>query len=127
MGKNTFINGKQQENTERLTGLAFYKDDLRFLAFKHSERSTKNTNKTDLLEIAHYKNQFIIQRNNIDELIYLVKTDEKRLVDLIEDSLLPKKTPLKTHQNFEQVHLDSFKKTFVKLRSDYFCFLAKSL
>jgi hypothetical protein len=123
MGKNTFINGKQQENSERLTGLAFYKDDLRFLAFKHSERSTKNANKTDLLEIAHYKNQFIIQRNNIDELIYLVKTDEKRLVDWIEDSLLPKKT----HQNFEQEQLDSFKKTFVKLRSDYFCFLAKSL
>ena len=75
------------------------------------------------MEIAHYKNQFIIQRNNIDELIYLVKTDEKKLVDWIEDSLLPKKT----HQNFEQEQLDSFKKTFVKLRSDYFCFLAKSL
>lgn len=100
---------------------------MQFLAFKHSERSTKNANKTDLLEIAHYKNQFIIQRNNIDELIYLVKTDEKRLVDWIEDSLPPKKTPLKTHQNFEQVQLDSFKKAFVKLRSDYFCFLAKSL
>ena len=89
MRKNTFINGKQQENTERLTGLAFYKDDLRFLAFKHSERSTKNANKADLLEIAHYKNQFIIQRNNIDELIHLVKTDEKRLVDWIEESILP--------------------------------------
>jgi hypothetical protein len=65
MRKNTFINGKQQENTERLTGLAFYKDDLRFLAFKHSERSTKNANKTDLLEIAHYKISLLFKETTL--------------------------------------------------------------
>ena len=127
MEKKNFIAGQEKENTERLTGLAFYKDDLRFLAYKLSEKNTQNVNKKDLAEIAHYKNQFILQRNNIDELIHLVKTDEKRLAHWIEENRLTKNTQVKAHRNFKEAQLDSFKKIFVQLRSDYFCFVVKCL
>ncbi|MFM7300624.1 MAG: hypothetical protein ACKO1R_05725 [Crocinitomicaceae bacterium] len=41
--------------------------------------TSKNTDKEVLKQVEHFQNQFIIQRNNIDELKHTIKIHENEL------------------------------------------------
>lgn len=53
---------------EALRGLEFYKQDLQIQESRLREIAGKNTSFEVRQSIEHFQNQFIVQRNNIDEL-----------------------------------------------------------
>ena len=57
---------------EWLKSLDFYKDEIGFLEKRLTEVTTKNTHLDAKAGAEHFQNQFIIQRNNIDELKHVI-------------------------------------------------------
>lgn len=64
----TSITKMQNLHDEAIRGLLFYKEELDILETRLAEVAQKNTSWEARQGIEHFQNQFIIQRNNIDEL-----------------------------------------------------------
>jgi len=66
--------------------LDFYKDDISILEKRLEELVTKNTNQEVRAEIEKYQNQFLIQRNNIDQIKHIINLDEKEIENEINSN-----------------------------------------
>lgn len=64
----TSLSKLSAEHHEWLNGLGFYKDDLQILENRLAEVASRNTQFEARQGIEHFQNQFVIQRNHIDEL-----------------------------------------------------------
>lgn len=118
---------QHSENNEWTEKLNFYKDEVNILKNRLAEIASKNTNKEVLAEVEHFQNQFIIQRNNIDEIAHLVKINEENLQKEIKNNPVAvdhRKTEY--HQN-EKNQVESFESNFNDLRSKFKVFTAKHI
>jgi hypothetical protein len=61
------------EHSEWIKGLDFYKEDLQVLVHRLEEISNRNNDQETQKGIEHFQNQFIIQRNNIEELTHKIR------------------------------------------------------
>ncbi len=61
------------DHSEWIKGLDFYKDDLQVLVHRLEEVATKNPDFDARSGMEHFQNQFIVQRNNIEELKHKIK------------------------------------------------------
>jgi hypothetical protein len=85
----------------------------------------KNNQKDVLSNVEHFQNQFIIQRNEIDQLLHDIKLKEKELVEYaashpiaIDHVRFPESTDLISRMN-------RFEDLWKELRSEYLKFIAK--
>lgn len=113
------------ENTVWLTTLIFYRDDLTILKKRLEELVSKNNNKEFLKLVEHFQNQFIIQRNNIDELIHAVKANENLLEKEVEENPIAVDRRYTAYHEKEKEMVESFEKNFNELRKDFVSFSAK--
>jgi len=60
------------EHTDWLRAIEFYKDDLSVLQKRLAEVAFKNNRESVEAGIEHFQNQFLIQKNNLDELRHYV-------------------------------------------------------
>lgn len=60
------------EHQDWLSAIDFYKKEIEILQHRLSEIASKNTKEEVLKEVEHFQNQFIVQRNNLDELRHKV-------------------------------------------------------
>ncbi|MFM8243456.1 MAG: hypothetical protein ACKN86_11675 [Crocinitomicaceae bacterium] len=74
-----FIYDQHQKHLDYLNRLEFYTEEIAILKERLSEVTAKNTDKEGLKQFEHFQNQFIIQRNNIDELKHTIKIHENEL------------------------------------------------
>ncbi|MBI1344612.1 MAG: hypothetical protein GC171_16950 [Terrimonas sp.] len=108
-----------------LKSLDFYKDELRGMQKRLGEVATANTAVEVLQEVEHFQNQFIVQRNNIDELKhqfnrYSHELDNDMLypVDTSETTLLEEKKRLRgKYEDFERV-MNGLRHEFNKFLSE---------
>ena len=68
------------ENSDWINRLEFYKEEIEILKERLAEIANKNSSKLVLSEVEHFQNQFIVQRNNIDEIGHLIKLNENLLI-----------------------------------------------
>ncbi|HVZ55364.1 MAG TPA: hypothetical protein VG870_01790 [Chitinophagaceae bacterium] len=61
------------EHQDWLRALSFYKDELAILDRRLREVAIKNTQSEAAQGVEHFQNQFLIQRNNIDELSHRIR------------------------------------------------------
>ena len=116
---------QHEENTTWTNSLQFYKDEIVILRERLSEIAAKNTNKEILAEVEHFQNQFIVQRNNIDELGHSIKMNEKGLVKEVNaNPVAVDRRKVDSHEN-ESDFISYFEKNFAELRTDYNKFLSK--
>ena len=85
MTEKAFIYDQHLENQDWLKRLDFYKEDLTILRERLDEVTSKNNHTDFLKSVEHFQNQFIIQRNHIDDLAHQIKANENTLVAEIED------------------------------------------
>jgi hypothetical protein len=79
------------------------------------------------LEVEHFQNQFIIQKNNIDEISHNVKMNEESLQKEINSNpIAVDHRKVEYHIN-EKNAVESFEKNFNDLRSEFKVFLAKHM
>jgi hypothetical protein len=74
-----FIHDQHQKHLDYLNRLEFYTEEIAILKERLNEVTAKNTDKEVLKQVEHFQNQFIIQRNNIDELKHTIKIHENEL------------------------------------------------
>jgi phosphoenolpyruvate-protein kinase (PTS system EI component) len=113
------------EHQEWLKGLDFYKEDIHILENRLTEIATKNTAFETRQGIEHFQNQFLVQRNNIDELRHKIKehisTNGKKTelaAEVVENEKLAE------HENLKDEYL-SFEKVIKDIRQEFNIFLAR--
>ena len=106
-------------------GFGFYKDELDIMEIRLADIASRNTSFEARQGIEHFQNQFIVQRNNIDELkhevnIYMGKlgTDALQHGGRMETSMLSEHAIL--HEKYED-----FERVMNILRHEFNEFLSK--
>ncbi len=67
------------DHTIWLKGFGFYKDELDIMESRLAEIASRNTTFEARQGVEHFQNQFIVQRNNIDELKHEVNLYVEKL------------------------------------------------
>ena len=113
------------ENQDWLKRLDFYKEEITILKERLDEVTSKNTAPDFLKDVEHFQNQFIVQRNNIDELGHFIKKNEQGLVKEVNaNPVAVDRRKVDSHEN-ESDFISYFEKNFAELRTDYNKFLSK--
>ena len=118
---------QHSENSEWASKLNFYRDEIAILKTRLEEIASKNSNKDVLLEVEHFQNQFIIQKNNIDEISHNVKMNEESLQKEINSNPIAVDHRKVEYHIKEKNAVESFEKNFNDLRSEFKVFLAKHM
>ena len=113
------------EHREWLNKLEFYKDDLTVLKKRLEEVAAKNTSQEVMALVEHFQNQFIIQRNEIDEFRHAIKEHE----NLLESAINTNPTAInrqRLHDHPEmRERMGRFEKLFQELRMELLRFVSK--
>ncbi len=125
MATNESIYKQHEENTEWLKKLDFYKDEITILKGRLEELAQKNNAQEVLAEVEHFQNQFIIQRNNIDEIAHKVRENEQSLLEEIKSNPVAVDHRKMEYHAAEQDLVNSFEKVFNEVREDFNKFSAK--
>lgn len=125
MATNESIYKQHEENTEWLKKLDFYKDEISILKGRLEELATKNNAQEVLAEVERFQNQFIIQRNNIDEIAHKVREHEQSLLDEIKSNPVAVDHRKVEYHAVEQDMVNSFEKVFNEVREDFNKFSSK--
>ena len=113
------------ENQDWLKRLDFYKEEINILKERLEEVTSKNNALEFLKDVEHYQNQFIVQRNNIDELAHSIKVNESGLVKEVNaNPVAVDHRKVESHEA-ESDFIAYFEKNFAGLRADYNKFLSK--
>jgi hypothetical protein len=75
--------------------------------------------------VEHFQNQFIIQRNHIDELAHQIKANENTLVKEIEQNPVAVDHRKVDSHDAENDFMDFFEKNFATPRAEFNQFLSK--
>ena len=113
------------EHAEWLKGLEFYKEEIHILENRLEEIASKNTAFEARQGIEHFQNQFLVQRNNIDELRHKIKEHIsifRKSAELLEEVVEDER--LADHENLKDEYL-SFEKIMRELRLEFNVFLGK--
>jgi len=113
------------EHQEWLNAIDFYKSEFDILQKRLAEIVTKNTSHDALEGVEHFQNQFIVQRNNIDELRHNInehahktKVDAEKHAGHIEEALAEEHEKLKDE-------FSVFEKVVKELRQEFNEYLTK--
>ncbi|HLP56176.1 MAG TPA: hypothetical protein VK151_14160 [Fluviicola sp.] len=125
MNQKESIYKQHEENTEWISKLNFYKDEIEILKGRLEEITSKNNAKEVLMQVEYFQNQWIIQRNNIDEISHQVRANEAALIDEINSNPVAVDRRKMEYHAQEQDLVDSFEKNFNNIRKEFNTFSAK--
>jgi hypothetical protein len=115
------------EHGEWLNKLEFYVDEISIQRIRLSEIASKNTSKEILAQVEHFQNQFIVQKENIDELRHAIKDHEIYVENRVtENPVDSDHRQLHDHPKMRE-NFDGFEKNFNSLRHEFNAFLSKNM
>ena len=120
------ISRMSNEQSDWKRGLDFYKDEIKIHAHRLADVSGMYKSKAELKPIVeHYQNQFIVQRNNIDQLAHDIGSFEKKVSK--ESELMAEHITAQTlaEQEVLRERYNTLEKTINDLRHEHNTFLAK--
>ena len=123
----TKIYEQHAENTEWTNKLNFYKDEVKIMTRRLEEIGSKNSSKDILANVERFQNQFIVQRNNIDEALHAVNSNERLLQAEINENPIAVDRRSVEYHGLEKEMVESFEKNFNELRSEFNEFVGKWL
>ena len=124
---NTFhISRMSNEQSDWQRGLDFYKDEIKIHAHRLSDVSGMYAPKDEVKpQVEHFQNQFIVQRDNIDQLSHDLGSFEKKvshetqkMAEHISDTTLAEQDVLRNRYT-------ALEKTINDLRHEHNAFLVK--
>ena len=115
------------EHEEWLKKLDFYADDLSVLLNRLAEIASKNTSREILAQVEHFQNQFIVQKENIDEIRHAIKDHEIYVENRVtENPVDADRHQLNDHPKMRD-NFNGFEKNFNSLRHEFNDFLSKTM
>ncbi len=124
---NTFhISRMNNEQSDWQRGLDFYKDEIKIHTHRLSDVSGMYESKAELKpSVEHFQNQFIVQRNNIDQLSRDLSALESKIsAETLEMAQHINATTLAEHDIIRERYT-GLEKTINDLRHEHNIFLAK--
>ena len=119
------IYAQHEENTNWMKMLDFYKDEINILRNRLDEIAAKNNSAEVLSKVEHFQNQFIIQRDNIDNIAHAVKMNEEELLNEINRNPVAVDHRKMAYHEKEQDLVETFEKNFNEIRGDFNRFTSK--
>jgi hypothetical protein len=113
------------EHREWLNKLAFYADEIKYMTSRLQEVTVKNTSKEVLAQAEHFQNQFIIQKNHIDNLNHEIKVQEQLIVDNINHNPVASDRRKSDDHTEERDAIVQFEKLFSEMRKEFLAWLGK--
>jgi hypothetical protein len=120
------ISRMTNEQSDWQRGLDFYKDEIKIHTHRLSDVSGMYTPKDEAKpQVEHFQNQFIIQRNNIDELSQDLRALESKIsAETLEMAQHINATTLAEHDIIRERYT-GLEKTINDLRHEHNAFLVK--
>jgi NAD-dependent SIR2 family protein deacetylase len=113
------------EHSQWLKNISFYDDDLDTLEGRLIEIVKKNNSHEAMAGVEHFQNQFIVQRNNIDELRHSINVHSDKVAGeaLVHGGKM-QSLHVSEHESLREQY-ESFEKVIKELRHDFNIFLSK--
>lgn len=73
------VSRMSSEHSDWRRGIEFYRQEMEILKKRLAEVSQKYTRTEVKAEVEHFQNQFIVQRNNLDDLKHAIGVHERHL------------------------------------------------
>lgn len=110
---------------DTMRGLIFYKEELKILQDRLDEVAAKNSSFEARQGIEHFQNQFLMHRNNIDELkhkVNLINEELSREIHQYGDHIIKEKL-----DELDVLHAEftGLEKVILDMRREFNVFLAK--
>ncbi|MFM7824088.1 MAG: hypothetical protein ACKPB3_09980 [Bacteroidota bacterium] len=114
------------EHREWLNKIDFYYDDLKIMRHRLEEVAARNTNKSLMAQVEHYQNQFVIQRNELDEMKHAINQSEISIAENVaQNGTAVNRRSVADDQSMRE-RMSQFEKLFLQLRVELMSFLAKT-
>ena len=110
-----------------LNTLQFCKDEIAIFERRMGELATRNTDKALLAELEHFQNQYIRQREVIDELRHELKQHENALEKEVRDHPVAVEHRLFHDHTTHREAMATFEKLYRELKTDFQHWLAKRM
>jgi hypothetical protein len=121
------IDKQHVENRDWVSQLDFYKDDIRILTERLEDIAEKNSSYEVLAEVEKFQNQFIVQRNNIDEIEHLITVNDGILLRIFDENPVTKDHQKVEFHAKEKELVETFENNFKELSEDFKSFEWKCL
>lgn len=116
---------QHEENKLWMNNLNFYADEINIMENRLQEIAVKNTSKDVLMQIEHFQNQLIIQRNKIDELKHEINLDNDIIhKEIQKNEVAVDHRMIKDHTPI-RIRMEVFERIFRSIRKDMNFFLGK--
>ncbi|UPT67576.1 MAG: hypothetical protein M0D57_02565 [Sphingobacteriales bacterium JAD_PAG50586_3] len=113
-----------EEHKIWLNKLDFYADDIMIQEKCLQEVVAKNTDKEVLAMAHHFENQFIMRKEQIDELRHSIKEHELFIANKISHNPAADHVDMNDHPK-ERDTIETFEKSFAESRTEFVGFLSK--
>lgn len=113
------------ENSEWISKLKFYDDEISILTNRLSEIASKNNQSDVVAQIEQFQNKFILQKNNIDEIAHKINLNEEALMKEINANPVAADHRKTEYHASEKESVEWFENNFNSLRTDFKTFAAK--
>ncbi len=107
------------EHSDWLRALSFYKDELTIIKQRLTEIAGKNTGKDVMVLVDHFENQITLQSTNIDtlkhdinEVVKNIATQAQSLAGYLDESLVSTHTRLREKFITEETIVNAFRREF---------------
>lgn len=109
-----------------LNELSFYRDELKVLDKYLLEVVTKNSGVDALKGVEHFQNQFIRQKEVLDELGHDIRQHEQLILNAIKNlnPIQAEKGKFEDHAKLRE-NMDTFKKIYADLKEEFLNFISK--
>lgn len=113
------------EHKAWLSDTKFYEDELKVYQHRLSEVASKNTNTEAAKQVEHFHNQFVIQEEELDAVKQEIKRHEQGLVnETIHNPIAIDHRLFDDHTELRE-RVETYKKLYELLKTDFNQFLSK--
>ena len=125
-GKKYHLTQLHAENKFWVTELLFFKDEITYFEIQLARIITNNTAQEVMVKVEHFQNQFIRQREVIDEVKHNIKASENELQAFAtsHNEIAIGHALFADHVELRE-EMDTFKKLYSELKDEFRHFLAK--
>ncbi len=115
------------EHREWLNKIDFYYDDLTVFRRRLEEVASRNTSRDLMAKVEHFQNQFLIQRNELDELKHAIREAEAMVEQSVQQNGTAVNRRSLPDDGSLRERVNRFEQLFHQLRKDLIAFLSKTL
>jgi hypothetical protein len=111
-----------------LNALSFYRDELKILDKYLLEIVKQNTGQEVMKEVEHFQNQFIRQKEVLDELTHDIREHERLVISQVKDlnPIQVEKSKFEDHLELRE-YFETFTRLYAELKAEFLLFMSHRL